>query len=188
MPTRPEPPTVVIHGDELVDGVVHRRCPNCETTKPLDQFGLRNMRPANGPIIVREQSWCRACRTSGRTKPEPVDQAPPPSEPDENEVFVTHHVYTLTLTEIRPDGTVRALAGGIVASPGDCVAATRLEIHGDAGYLRTWDVDSSGHPTHNRFDVHYRIDDVVDGGTIWELRHYPRVLADTDQEDDGYTD
>jgi len=63
------PPSVVIHADEVVDGIVHRRCPKCGILKPLDLFGLRNMRAADGSTVVREQSWCRTCRTSNRSHP-----------------------------------------------------------------------------------------------------------------------
>ncbi len=56
------PPAVIIHADEIVDGIVHRRCPNCRVLKPLDLFGLRTVRAADGSKVFREQSWCRSCR------------------------------------------------------------------------------------------------------------------------------
>ena len=33
-------------------------CPHCKKTKPLSEFGYRNM--GNGDI--RNQSWCKECR------------------------------------------------------------------------------------------------------------------------------
>jgi hypothetical protein len=54
---------VIIHGDALIQGVVHRQCPHCKTLQPMDAFGLRTMRQADGTPLVREQSWCRSCRT-----------------------------------------------------------------------------------------------------------------------------
>jgi hypothetical protein len=65
MSTSP-PPSVVIHADEVVGGIVHRRCPRCDVLKPLDLFGLRTMRASDGTTLVREQSWCRACRARPR--------------------------------------------------------------------------------------------------------------------------
>ena len=59
-------PSVVIRADELIDGIAHRRCPKCGVLKPLDGFGLRNMRQADGSTVVREQAWCRECRSSHR--------------------------------------------------------------------------------------------------------------------------
>ncbi|HAT6525838.1 hypothetical protein CKF53_04040 [Corynebacterium striatum] len=35
-----------------------RECPNCHSTKPLSEFGYRNM----GDGIIRNQSWCKECR------------------------------------------------------------------------------------------------------------------------------
>jgi hypothetical protein len=60
---------VVIHAHEVIDGVVHRRCPNCQELKPLGAFGVRSMPAAAGPV-VREQSWCRACRSRPRPAPQ----------------------------------------------------------------------------------------------------------------------
>lgn len=61
---------VVVQGErDRKTGVVTRKCPSCDTTKPLDDFGLRRMKHAgpNGEDVVRNQSWCRDCR-SGRHK------------------------------------------------------------------------------------------------------------------------
>ena len=44
------------------DGILYRRCPHCGEVKPISEFGLRAMRP-DGP--VREQSWCKQCRSRG---------------------------------------------------------------------------------------------------------------------------
>jgi len=65
MPAQPHP-SVVIRVDEIIDGIAHRRCPKCGATKPLDKFGLRNMRQADGSTVVREQAWCRECRSVNR--------------------------------------------------------------------------------------------------------------------------
>jgi hypothetical protein len=48
MSTSP-PPSVGIHADEVVGGIVHRRCPRCDVLKPLDLFGLRTMRANQEP-------------------------------------------------------------------------------------------------------------------------------------------
>jgi len=54
-----------IRGDEIIDGVVYRRCPECGELKPLDEFGLRRMAGYghNGGDRITNQSWCRDCRT-----------------------------------------------------------------------------------------------------------------------------
>ena len=54
---------VIIHGDAIVQGVVHRQCPHCKALQPMDAFGLRTVRQADGTPLVREQSWCRTCRS-----------------------------------------------------------------------------------------------------------------------------
>ena len=38
-----------------------RICPHCREEKPLSDFGFRNM--GNGKI--RNQSWCKECRSNG---------------------------------------------------------------------------------------------------------------------------
>lgn len=60
---------VVVQGERDKTGAVHRKCPSCGATKPLNDFGLRRMKGAgpNGEDVVRNQSWCRDCR-SGRRK------------------------------------------------------------------------------------------------------------------------
>jgi hypothetical protein len=54
-----------INADTIVDGKVHRTCPNCGESKPLDEFGLRKMAGSgkDGADLVTNQSWCRSCRT-----------------------------------------------------------------------------------------------------------------------------
>ncbi len=37
-----------------------RVCPHCGREKPISQFGFRNMGGGN----IRNQSWCRECRSS----------------------------------------------------------------------------------------------------------------------------
>ncbi len=60
---------VVVQGEKDKTGTVHRKCPSCGVVKPLNDFGLRRMKHAgpNGEDVVRNQSWCRDCR-SGRRK------------------------------------------------------------------------------------------------------------------------
>ena len=38
-----------------------RVCPHCGQEKPLSEFGFRNM----GTGEIRNQSWCRECRSNG---------------------------------------------------------------------------------------------------------------------------
>lgn len=61
---------VLVRGEQdHKTGVVNCKCPSCGATKPLNDFGLRRMKGAgpNGVSVVRNQSWCRDCR-SGRRK------------------------------------------------------------------------------------------------------------------------
>lgn len=53
-----------ILADQIVDGVVHRKCPRCKEVKPLSEFGLRKLkaRAAGGSDLVTNQSWCTPCR------------------------------------------------------------------------------------------------------------------------------
>ena len=39
-----------------------RKCPNCKKTKPLSEFGFRNMREKQNNQI-KNQSWCKDCRS-----------------------------------------------------------------------------------------------------------------------------
>lgn len=59
---------VVVQGEQDKTGAVHRKCPCCGVVKPLNDFGLRRMKNAgpNGEDVIRNQSWCRECRSSGR--------------------------------------------------------------------------------------------------------------------------
>lgn len=59
---------VVVQGEQDKTGAVHRKCPCCEVVKPLNDYGLRRMKHAgpNGEDVIRNQSWCRECRSSGR--------------------------------------------------------------------------------------------------------------------------
>ena len=57
--------TVRIKGDEIINGLVHRRCPGpCGRMLPLDHFGIRRMagKGEDGADLVTNQSWCRDCR------------------------------------------------------------------------------------------------------------------------------
>ncbi len=42
-------------------GRVWLTCPACLTEKPLDQFGLRRMKP-HPKAEIRNQSYCKECR------------------------------------------------------------------------------------------------------------------------------
>lgn len=55
---------VRILADEIVDGVVHRRCPECKELKPLDEFGLRRVKQgaSGGRDLLTNQSRCHKCR------------------------------------------------------------------------------------------------------------------------------
>lgn len=57
-------PEVHIHADKIVNGVAHKKCPNCGQMKPLSEFGLRRMKGAakDGEDRITDQSWCRDCR------------------------------------------------------------------------------------------------------------------------------
>lgn len=60
---------VVVQGEpDSETGAVNRKCPSCGVTKPLNDFGLRRMKHAgpNGEDVVRNQSWCRYCRSGRR--------------------------------------------------------------------------------------------------------------------------
>jgi len=60
--------TVRIKVDDIINGIAHRRCPNCGKLKPLDDFGIRKMAGygSNGENLVTNQSWCRECRRAGK--------------------------------------------------------------------------------------------------------------------------
>lgn len=50
--------TPILQTNGYDGGEPTRECPNCGETKPLSDFGYRNM--GNGEI--RNQSWCKECR------------------------------------------------------------------------------------------------------------------------------
>lgn len=58
----------LIQSHKTVDGIAYRRCPRCEQEKPIDAFGLRRMagQGPSGEDVIRNQSWCRACRSRRR--------------------------------------------------------------------------------------------------------------------------
>jgi len=53
-----------IQVDELRDGKLYRRCPNCGVLKEINDFGLRTFKAGGteGQDIIANQSWCRECR------------------------------------------------------------------------------------------------------------------------------
>ena len=55
---------VRILADAIIDGIVHRKCPQCGDLKPLDEFGLRRMAShgKDGRDLLTNQSRCRDCR------------------------------------------------------------------------------------------------------------------------------
>jgi len=58
---------VIVQGEQNADtGMVERKCPKCGVTKPVNDFGLRRMKHAgpNGEDVIRNQSWCRPCRST----------------------------------------------------------------------------------------------------------------------------
>lgn len=38
-----------------------RRCPHCETQKPLEEFGTRKQKRKSGVIAVMPRAWCKPC-------------------------------------------------------------------------------------------------------------------------------
>ncbi|MGQ0506079.1 MAG: hypothetical protein ACT4TC_12260 [Myxococcaceae bacterium] len=48
------------------------KCLKCQQIRPLQQFGLRKM--ADG--VIRNQPWCRTCRSGAGTKKTATEQAP----------------------------------------------------------------------------------------------------------------
>lgn len=63
-----EKPRIKILADRIVNGIAHRACPHCGEMKPIDDFGLRRMRPLQPgePPMITNQSWCRPCRNPSR--------------------------------------------------------------------------------------------------------------------------
>ncbi len=51
-------PKVIIQASGYDGSEPVRTCPNCGETKPLSEFGYRNM----GNDEIRNQSWCKKCR------------------------------------------------------------------------------------------------------------------------------
>lgn len=47
-----------------------RECPHCLETKSLSRFGFRKM--SKNSEIIRNQSWCKICRSKRRPKNEKV--------------------------------------------------------------------------------------------------------------------
>lgn len=57
-------PRILIHAEELRDGIPYKRCPKCGDMKELDDFGLRRKVAAakTGQDIISVQSRCHDCR------------------------------------------------------------------------------------------------------------------------------
>jgi hypothetical protein len=91
-------------------------CIKCRTLKPLAQFGLRKM--ADGAI--RNQPWCRTCRSGAGTK-KPKDEAPAAPSPQP--------VSSPTLQVVAP---AAALAGPVKAAPSEPVVAEAVALSGPA--------------------------------------------------------
>ena len=79
-------------------------CLKCRSLKPLAQFGLRKM--ADGAI--RNQPWCRTCRSGAGTK-KPKDkaaEAPELSEAAEAEASVSAEEATAALQVIAAEASI----------------------------------------------------------------------------------
>ena len=59
-------PKTIIQSSRTINGVAYRKCPRCEEEKAIDDFGLRRLagKGPEGEDVVRNQSWCRPCRSS----------------------------------------------------------------------------------------------------------------------------
>jgi len=83
MPASPETaPKRARRSSELFDAEgnpvhINLTCLCCKEVKPLAAFGLRKM--PNG--IIRNQPWCRTCRSSKN----PGAKAPPPAAPTQDD-------------------------------------------------------------------------------------------------------
>lgn len=58
-------PRILIHAEELRDGIPYKRCSKCGHMKELNDFGLRRKVGAakGGQDIISAQSRCHDCRT-----------------------------------------------------------------------------------------------------------------------------
>lgn len=71
-------------------------CLKCRTMKPLAQFGLRKM--ADGAI--RNQPWCRGCRSQAGTRPrKPAQESVQPAPSPEATAFAGTASATVELPE-----------------------------------------------------------------------------------------
>jgi hypothetical protein len=78
-------------------------CLKCQKVRPLAQFGLRKM--ADGAI--RNQPWCRACRSASTEKPRRAE-SPPPSP-------ATEPVASATQEPRRPGSVAAEVAAALAA-------------------------------------------------------------------------
>jgi hypothetical protein len=76
-------------------------CLKCKTLKPLAQFGLRKM--ADGAI--RNQPWCRGCRSAAGTKKKAAPQDAAPEVPQPAPVAAAAPV---ALTAVAPEAPADA--------------------------------------------------------------------------------
>jgi len=96
--------------------------------------------------------------------------------------FASHNLPDVTIIHADPDGKIVVI--GDPSTPikaGDYVTVSTFSIHTghtvNVGFLRTWDVDIDGNPVQVNRDVHYRVIDTADDGTVWLLQHDPRVVT-----------
>jgi len=82
-------------------------CLKCRTMKPLAQFGLRKM--ADGAI--RNQPWCRTCRSQAGTRPRKGEQ--PVAQPPAQEAAVFAGIASSTVE------VPAASQDAIVTAPGE---------------------------------------------------------------------
>lgn len=52
--------------DEVRDGKPFKRCPKCDTSKDVNEFGLLKKVGSGGVEVVAFQAWCSACRGGRR--------------------------------------------------------------------------------------------------------------------------
>jgi len=114
----------------------------------------------------------------------------------EGDGFAAHDIPDITIIHADPDGKIVVVGDpSIPVKGGDYMTVSTFSIHPghtvSVGFLRTWDVDPDGNPVQVNRDVHYRVIDTADDGTVWQLQHEPRVVSHPTRrviDEDGYPD